>query len=92
VSRVRPPSAIRSDPLIQSFRLRYAVAGDDHDWSTAQQKVASRLKADEIPSIVSIKNPQSTKRKADESRENGEKKKSKKDKDKSGKKHKKSKA
>ncbi|KAL8278179.1 hypothetical protein RQP46_009352 [Phenoliferia psychrophenolica] len=72
--------------VIDSLDLKqYAVGGDKDDWAVAQAKVASRTGAQ--PSVISIKNPASTKRKMQEERKESMKEKSSKD----GKKRKKSK-
>ncbi|KAM0746787.1 putative nucleolus protein [Meredithblackwellia eburnea MCA 4105] len=70
--------------VINSLDLKqYAIGGDDDDWAKAQDIVASR--SGNLPSVISIKNPNSTKRKLQEERKEGKKDK----KDKDGKKRKK---
>ncbi|KAI5481826.1 hypothetical protein MNV49_000103 [Pseudohyphozyma bogoriensis] len=80
--------------VIDSLDLKsYAIGGDKDEWAAAQKTVASRIGGDkEVPSIISIKNPLSTKRKDREEKvekKDGKKRKSG-DKDRNGKKHKKS--
>lgn len=58
---------------------RYAIGGDKDDWAAAQAKVASRSGAAST-SVISIKNPASTKRKMQEERKEGKKDKGAKDK------------
>ena len=50
---------------------RYAIGGDKDEWAAAQAKVASRVggeAAGGVSSLISIKNPASTKRKSSEDR------------------------
>ncbi|ORY82898.1 putative nucleolus protein [Leucosporidium creatinivorum] len=81
--------------VIDSLDLKqYAIAGDADEWAAAQAKVASRIGGSgdgAIPSVLSIKNPASTKalkRKSGEEKEGGSKdKKEKKDKKRRKEKH-----
>lgn len=53
--------------------VRYAIGGDKDDWAVAQANVAERLEGDLNPKVISIKNPNSTKRKMEEERKEAKK-------------------
>lgn len=85
-----PSLTLNSAPRLD----RYAIAGDADEWAAAQAKVASRIGGagdGAIPSVLSIKNPASTKalkrKSGEEQKEGGKDKKDKKDKKRRKEKH-----